>query len=764
MAMKEQGVWAPDQSSSLPLASKGLTMAMASLRHTFVVCDPDQPDCPITFASAGFYTMTGYSPDEVLGKNCRFLQGKDTDKAEVAKLAKATKEGERCSVKLLNYRKDGTPFWNFLTIAPVKLTNGKLSNIVGVQVDVTNKTEGTVSAYADGSGLPLLVKYDNRLQQRMDGMVSEVMSGVTDKLGAAAGSGANLPAPPVNRGGLDLATTLERIQQSFCISDPNLPDCPIVYASDTFIEFTGYAREEILGRNCRFLQGPDTDRRAVKEIRQAIDSEMECTVRLLNYTKGGQPFWNMFTLAPLRDEAGAVQFFVGLQMDVSKTGETSAFAAQEEQTSKTLAAGVGDSLKEISNTRDNIWAGIIPDEMPRYPHHRDDTKYILIQDLIRKHGKLNLSNFTPVKQLGRGDVGSVHLIKLKPTGTLFAMKMLLKQEMIERNKVHRVRTESYILHNTDHPFVAHAFTSFETPTAIHFILENCPGGELYELLALQPKRRFTEPVARFYCGEVLLALQYLHLLGLIYRDLKPENVLVQSNGHILLTDFDLSFSSNTEPQVVRASTLQGSRRGGGSGSSSSQRSKSRAMKAGGGDNPAFVMAEPVCLTNSFVGTEEYLSPEVINASGHNATVDWWELGIFLYELLTGSTPFRGKHREETFDNVLHADVQFPSEANDGPKLSPECKDCIMQLLHKDTSMRLGARHGAEDIMLHDFFADVDFALIRWETAPFVPKANGGGWKPSPGSSPPKPGAGGGGGSSSKAGGKVPDGGVFTMDD
>jgi len=143
-------------------------------------------------------------------------------------------------------------------------------------------------------------------------------------------------APLPSRAGLDLATTLERIQQSFVVSDPNLPDCPIVFASDGFIEYTGcarqgcrfahrehtepcrrYTREEVLGRNCRFLQGPGTDKRAVREIRKAIESRIECTVRLLNYTKSGQAFWNLFSLAPVLDADGSVRFFIGVQVDVT---------------------------------------------------------------------------------------------------------------------------------------------------------------------------------------------------------------------------------------------------------------------------------------------------------------------------------------------------------------------------------------------------------------------------------------------------------------
>ena len=148
-------------------------------------------------------------------------------------------------------------------------------------------------------------------------------------MAAGESSAANVPAPQPTpaRVGIDMATTLERIQQSFVIADPGLPDCPIVFASDGFLDFTGYTREEILGRNCRFLQGPKTDASAVAEIRKAIDGGNECTVRLLNYTKQGKPFWNMFTLAPVRDDGGKIRFYAGIQVDVTVYKDSKSGAA-----------------------------------------------------------------------------------------------------------------------------------------------------------------------------------------------------------------------------------------------------------------------------------------------------------------------------------------------------------------------------------------------------------------------------------------------------
>ena len=150
-------------------------------------------------------------------------------------------------------------------MTPVKTSTGQVTKFVGVQVDVTSKTEG--KAYSDGKGVPLLVKYDNRLRENVAKNINSEVVGAVDKFENKGRATAPKAFPRV---ALDLATTVERIQQNFCISDPTLPDCPIVFTSDAFLELTGYTREEVLGRNCRFLQGPQTDQKVVDQIRDAV--------------------------------------------------------------------------------------------------------------------------------------------------------------------------------------------------------------------------------------------------------------------------------------------------------------------------------------------------------------------------------------------------------------------------------------------------------------------------------------------------------------
>mmetsp|Transcript_42514 Transcript_42514/g.127483 ORF Transcript_42514/g.127483 Transcript_42514/m.127483 type:complete len:506 (+) Transcript_42514:337-1854(+) len=503
----------------VPAAAGQLTKVLAGLRHTFVVADATLPDMPLVFASEGFYQMTGYGPDEVLGHNCRFLQGEGTDPKEVQKLRDAIKKQEAVSVRLLNYRKDGTPFWNLLTMTPIKTPDGHLSKYVGVQVDVTSKTEG--KATEDAGGVPLLVRYDARLRETV---AKTIVDEVTDTVEGAEVQTKSKPggkaAKQFPRVALDLATTVERIQQNFVICDPTLPDCPIVFASDAFLELTEYKREEVLGRNCRFLQGQETDHKTVDQIRNAVKAGSELTVRILNYTKTGKPFWNMFTLAPMLDTRGQARFYVGVQVDVTAANDKSAYR----QTSQDTVAGKGHQAAGLISTAlqgmgmgGNAWEGIPTAIMQRKPHKAADLAYKALAAMEAAEGKLKLPHFRRVKQLGAGDVGLVDLVQLQGSEHKFAIKTLEKREMHERNKVQRVLTESQILMAVDHPFLPTVYCTLQTDTHLHFVMEFCDGGELYGLLNSQPKKRLKEAHVRFYVAEVLMALQYLHLLGFVYR-------------------------------------------------------------------------------------------------------------------------------------------------------------------------------------------------------------------------------------------------------
>lgn len=316
------------------------------------------------------------------------------------------------------------------------------------------------------------------------------------------------------------------------------------------------------------------------------------------------------------------------------------------------------------------------------------------------------SSFVKIRMLGKGDVGKVYMVKQKETDKLFAMKVLSKKEMIRRNKIKRALAEQEILTTSNHPFIVTLYHSFQSQDYLYFVMEYCVGGEFFRALQMRPGKCLTEEGAKFYAAEVTAALEYLHLQGHIYRDLKPENILLHQSGHIMLTDFDLSKGSQPpgNPCIV---------------------------KSGSPHVPPSIDTKSCVVnlrTNSFVGTEEYIAPEVIKGCGHTSAVDWWTLGILIYEMLYGTTPFKGTGRNETFSRILHCDAQFGEQpAPYKSHLSSSGKSLIRKLLHKDENKRLGCRAGASDIKAHPFFKSINFALLRHCSPPITPliqKPNG----------------------------------------
>nr|AHZ63883.1 phototropin [Metzgeria crassipilis] len=816
------------ETQNVPRVSRDLRDALASFQQTFVVSDASRPDFPILYASAGFYKMTGYVPKDVIGKNCRFLQGADTDKEDIERIRVALKEGKSYCGRLLNYKKDGTPFWNLLTIAPIKDTDGKVLKYIGMQVEVSKYTEGNKANELRPNGMPAsLIKYDARQQDRATSSVKELVGALRHPNGSVQGSpprrsmggGApplfsypplkdelqlklpsrfssqsgmataraesqqqpsfrsksesikrdsglasesrsvedSGPARQISRGssglmqlirksgksqhgvpaemddldlddsvpvvvdesamddserateirrGMDLATTLERIEKNFVITDPRLPDNPIIFASDHFLELTEYTREEIIGRNCRFLQGEDTDRAVVRKISEAIRAQQNITVQLLNYTKTGKPFWNLFHLEAMKDSKGELQYFIGVQLDGSEHIEPIKRRMSEktetegkkivQSTAKNVDGALRD-LPDANTSVDDLWENHSRSVFPK-PHKLNSSTWDAVRKQMTSGEPLGLNHFKPIKPLGCGDTGSVHLVELRNSTEFYAMKAMEKSSMVNRNKVHRARVEREILERMDHPFLPTLYGSFQTRTHVCLITDFCPGGELFLLLERQPEKRFPEDSCRFYAAEIVLALEYLHCLGVVYRDLKPENVLIQRDGHVQLTDFDLSLLAPSQPQLFKPTIPTG------------RRKKKRASKE---SLRPVLLTEPTVRSNSFVGTEEYIAPEIILGLGHNSSVDWWALGILLYEMLFGRTPFRGRNRQRTFANVLHKDLGFPSSI----PVSLSAKQIIRGLLQRDPKKRLGSDKGAFDLKSHPFFSDIDWPLIRWKTPP-----------------------------------------------
>ncbi|KAI8977984.1 kinase-like domain-containing protein [Pilobolus umbonatus] len=316
-----------------------------------------------------------------------------------------------------------------------------------------------------------------------------------------------------------------------------------------------------------------------------------------------------------------------------------------------------------------------------------------------KQVQVGPSSFQKLRMLGKGDVGRVYLVKNKSTDKLYAMKVLSKKEMIKRNKIKRALAEQEILMTSNHPFIVTLYHCFQSQEYLYFVMEYCMGGEFFRALQLRPGKCLNEEGARFYAAEVTAALEYLHLQGHIYRDLKPENILLHQSGHIMLTDFDLSKGSSPpgDPGIIK--------------------SKNRKQVRPPTINTRKCVGE--LRTNSFVGTEEYIAPEVIKGCGHTSAVDWWTLGILIYEMLFGTTPFKGNGRQMTFTNILDRPIQFPHP------VSYQTRHLIRQLLQKDERCRLGSRAGAADIKEHPFFKPINFALLRHMTPPIVPVPSNG---------------------------------------
>ncbi|EAZ24043.1 hypothetical protein OsJ_07772 [Oryza sativa Japonica Group] len=380
------------------------------------------------------------------------------------------------------------------------------------------------------------------------------------------------------------------------------------------------------------------------------------------------------------------------------------------------------------------------------PHKGNDPRWRAILAVRGRGNVLGMSHFRLLKRLGCGDIGSVYLSELSGTRCYFAMKVMDKASLASRKKLNRAQTEREILQLLDHPFLPTLYTHFETDRFSCLVMEFCPGGDLHTLRQRQPRKHFSEYAARFYAAEVLLALEYLHMLGVVYRDLKPENVLVRDDGHIMLSDFDLSLRCAVSPTLIRASASDSDpRRAGGSfcvqpacmepssvciqpacfmpklfgqrSKKQGRRPRSELGQGGGAALPELVAEPTSARSMSFVGTHEYLAPEIIKGEGHGSAVDWWTFGIFLHELLYGKTPFKGSGNRATLFNVVGQQLRFP----ESPSTSYAGRDLIRGLLVKEPQQRLGVKRGAAEIKQHPFFEGVNWALIRCSTPPEVPR-------------------------------------------
>ena len=289
-----------------------------------------------------------------------------------------------------------------------------------------------------------------------------------------------------------------------------------------------------------------------------------------------------------------------------------------------------------------------------------------INEIKQQQNKVTIDDFEFLKVIGRGSFGKVMQVQKKDNKEILAMKILKKKAIIARNQVEHTKSERAILQQLQHPFLMKLRYAFQTKEKLFFVLNYYRGGELF--FHLKKKRRFTEREAQIFVSEVSLAIGHLHSMNVIYRDLKPENILLDGDGHICLTDFGLSKQSD--------------------------------------------------YANTFCGTPEYLAPEIITNIGHSKAVDWWSLGILLYELTIGIPPYYSQNINEMYKKIQQAPLQFP------PQSTPTCKSLISLLLERDPKYRLGSGyHDVEEIKRHSFFKNIDWILLYQKKIEPVYKPN-----------------------------------------
>ena len=287
----------------------------------------------------------------------------------------------------------------------------------------------------------------------------------------------------------------------------------------------------------------------------------------------------------------------------------------------------------------------IEKELPRKVFSKNDDSLV------------SYSDFEKVQVIGKGAYGKVYLVKKKDTNEVFAMKTVSKAQIIEEGMTEFLRNERNILKMSDHPFLVNMSYVFQTEQRIYFVMRFIRGGELRHHLHKQPGQRFSEESAKFYCMQIALALGHLHKKSIVYRDLKTENVLMDVDGYLCLTDFGLA-------KVLKE------------------------------DEQAMTVA----------GTVEYLAPEIVENKAYGMAVDWWTLGVLTYELCTGFTPFfdpKG-NQEKIFTAIKQYDVLYPEAATNGFALSANCQDFISKLLDKNPSTRLGTKGDLNDLLSHPF--------------------------------------------------------------
>ncbi|KAG8386513.1 hypothetical protein BUALT_Bualt03G0156300 [Buddleja alternifolia] len=346
---------------------------------------------------------------------------------------------------------------------------------------------------------------------------------------------------------------------------------------------------------------------------------------------------------------------------------------------------------------------------PHSRHNNPNWEAIKAVTTLSSDGALHLRHLKLLRLVGAGDLGRVFLCRLRDYDHAnFALKVV-DRDALTAKKLSHVQTEAQILSSLDHPFLPTLYAHLEVSHYTCLLMDYCPNGDLHSLLRKQPSNRLPVQAVRFFVSEVLLALECLHARGIVYRDLKPENILIREDGHIMLSDFDLCFNSDISPKLEKRTQIKvGSTRY----SCFSDRQREEQVTE-------FVAEPTTAFSRSCVGTHEYLAPELLSGNGHGNGVDWWAFGVLIYELLYGTTPFKGGSKECTLRNIASTrGVRF-SEGQGDENGMAEARDLIEKLLVKDPRRRLGCARGATDIKRHPFFNGIKWPLIRTYRPPEV---------------------------------------------
>jgi len=280
--------------------------------------------------------------------------------------------------------------------------------------------------------------------------------------------------------------------------------------------------------------------------------------------------------------------------------------------------------------------------------------------------KVEEIDFIKLKVIGRGSFGKVFKVQKKDSNEVFAMKVLNKADVAERNEVTHARAENSILRKLNCPFLVHMHYAFQTSDKLFFVMDYVNGGELF--FHLQKEGKFSEDRVRFYVAEIVIGLEYLHSMGIIYRDLKPENLLLSAAGHIIMTDFGISKEglSCTDDR-----------------------------------------------TSTFCGTPEYLAPEVLKQEQYSKAVDWWSLGTLMFEMLSGLPPFYTEDVQNMYFNIINTKLSMPKGTSEATQ------SLLSGFLEKDPNDRLS---DPIKIKSHPFFAGIDWEKLynKQIAPPYIP--------------------------------------------